>query len=379
MILCYAWTNTQIINLANAVTHNFQGEPADLLILDLKRIDHEFVELVRRSGIFRSVLLLKPYTFPTEPNRLVAAFRVLVRPGAPMQYYRSTLHALYGEEIYDWLLTSGYFAETLYILRYFYAIHPQIRVAFVEEGMATYYRGKASLCRSSENLSYVNRCKQWLFHRGFLRRAKRMADTIYLYCPGIFHNQGWSVVKALPALSVDNPVYGPLIAPFAAWPEVAIYTKKEYYYIALPCGRNARADKRQNALIAAVCQMAGNSGVVVKLHPSNLEDCARPVVPLGADAVLDDGNYPLEAVLCHVDLAGKTVLADCSTLLMAPKCMLGKEPSVCFLYRLLEGDGNSLYDSGEKLAADLKALLPPAKISIPASFEELSVFMNHGR
>ena len=120
MILCYAWTDTQIDNLVRIRSGIYPDQKVDLLIYKLSRISDDLIAAVKMSDIFDHIYILEMPEFYLERCRknFSEKLKAVFLGRRYRDYFSRQLDRLIGGKEYTLFLTSAFWSESLLVFRH---------------------------------------------------------------------------------------------------------------------------------------------------------------------------------------------------------------------------------------------------------------------
>lgn len=246
------------------------------------------------------------------------------------------LKASVGNTVYCKMLTAGYWADTIFLLRYFSSTNSNIMVSFVEEGINGYYADKEWLCKVIIGGRVKERIIRVLYFGWFSRRCNNMVDSIYLYKPHLRRDK--KILKPYRILQINesNQVcYGILKEVYKEF-DFSQYDKRTIYYIATPTlNRDGEIYDKYNEILPQVVETVGKDQIVIKVHPVTIENDPNFAIQYeNAGVFVDRRNFLFEGIFNQVNMENKILVTKDSTVAMYPKFIFNKEPFIIFTYRI---------------------------------------------
>ena len=342
MIAFYTWTDTQILNALNLKTGTFPQEEADLFVLELARVSQPLLEQVRRQGVFRRIVRI-----PEPTDGRTGFVHVLAKLFSGPQYhaaFRNSVDLVPGEQ-YRLLITGGFWSYTVFLYRMLAKANPQLEVAFLEEGIAS-YDGASILYWCDPKSKLRSALMHLMFYPGMVGAAKRATKTLYLYCPEACMNRGQLTV--LP-MGPYTPQTLAVLQALGAHTDLDAYRTRPVIFFLQP-EPDDELRRTVTWLNAAVKQFGGEN-VMIKPHPDSIDRLAA--LPLDPAVRVDTTRVSFDNILPQVDWSGKLLITKGTSCVFYPRYILGQEPDVVFLFKLYPH--TRLKGLIERLALQLRA------------------------
>ena len=368
MIACYAWTETQVVNMIQVLRTDFADDKADLFILKLDRITDRFVQAVTDLGFFSEVrVLYKDYEkcLPLPiPDKLKRIFK------------GSLLKKRFHEQLsdctdrYEDIFIPGFWGESLFFLRE--VCKTKIpRIHFVEEGMYSYLKD-SMLCRIDS--VWKDRFERMFLFRLFYSQASGWIEDIRLYRPEeakiAFPPQG----KSIPPINKDDPFW----REFADmdFPADVVREYKNRKYIILFGARKEGYEStfdRSMELVRSILCVLDPKDVILRLHPTNQLPDSFCEEMCSTGVYLDNSITWFEGLASIIDLKEKTVITRNSSILLNLFRMGDLPGDIIMTYKLYP----YYLQHGDRYREDLaEKLTGSASLFIPSAEQELTDYLS---
>ncbi len=362
MIACYAWTDTQIINMIQTLRTVFPGQSADLYVLKLDRISDSLLSAIEKSAFFRSTTLLPigPELRFSNPLVQLPGLKTISLGRQYDRFFAGQLERRPYKESYNELLIPGFWAETLHIFR---ALTPDTLPAlhFVEEGMYSYVRDSFR-CRI--DVMWKERLERMLRYGGTYRRARRQVRDIFLYRPEDMEILPDLPRRKIPPIDTAEPFWQSLFREMIPAESLRLYQERDFIFLsgALKTGYET-TPARTEELLRLTAEAVGADRVVMRPHPSfPLESIEKMD---GSYAATDCGRYWFEGIAALVDLDRKVIIARNSSVLQMIMEMRNFPRAVILTYKMYDfyaRHGDPLRDKlAEKLAQNVPTYVPESR------------------
>ena len=188
MIACHAFTNTQILNLANAKINLYAEDQADLYVYMGTSISSVLINAVRSANVFENVYCIDPLMINTRKIPIIGRIpkvRYLGMKWAYLNAYKQLLDHLNGCKTYDRAITAFFHAENVYLLHFWSKGVKNFKISFIEEGTGGY-------CLTPKQMYYFtlfiggsirSRIRMLLTEKGLRKQFSKKVDSMLLYSP----------------------------------------------------------------------------------------------------------------------------------------------------------------------------------------------------
>lgn len=185
MIACYAWTNNQIFNIANAKASYYADDKADLYVYLGNSLSRELLDAVRDSGLFNRIYCFDPVNMDTKKGRFgnIKALRGLFIQSDYQKAYGQLLDHISVDYTYDRILVGYLYAHSVFFIDYWTRkAGKRIPVTLVDEGTASHYFTKKQFINAMFMIRKRKaRMRQYLSEYRLARKAGKGIDTLCIY------------------------------------------------------------------------------------------------------------------------------------------------------------------------------------------------------
>ena len=147
MIACYAWTNTQIINVTNARINLYGEEKADLFIFMGKHMSKELIAAVQKTGVYEHVFFIEPISinYLKLPFGRIRGLRLLFLKQEMQKVYGALLDKKCKGVQYSRALIAWFYQDNLFVLDYWDRHTDRLAITLVDEGTGSYCYNKKQI------------------------------------------------------------------------------------------------------------------------------------------------------------------------------------------------------------------------------------------
>lgn len=333
MILFYAWTDTQIINVVNLKSNVFQKQDADLLVYRLERVSERLIDEIKKKNLFHQVYLLEVPKFCLERKRkgIREKIQALFLGAKYRQYFYESLQILLGSINYSLFFAGAFWSETLLVFGYVKRNNPQIRIWFYDEGLAAYNGPKNWLFQAVPNRSLQAKIRTILYYGFSSVIYRKYVDGIYLYKPEL------SNIDYMIKRHIFAPEKVKLFIPEHEeadkyWSQ--IYEECDVIYIVeAPNLKSKYPLAYTYKVLEEIYEVMPEAEVVLKTHPimksAGVEFDKKRFINL----FIDNRNDSIESFLHRIDIDKKIVITENSTSALYLKWVYGKTPYIVLMNR----------------------------------------------
>lgn len=380
MLACYAWSNLHLINITNTKINLYAEEKADLFVRVGPHISKKLIKSIEASGVFQHVYCFDPLNIIVFKERYgkIRGLRILALKRATTFAYASLLERLCGDQEYSRILLPWFFADCVYLIRYWAMHSEQLSISFVEEGTSSYYYTKKQMCYSLFNAPTPRaKLKRFLMEGKLMRQFSKWVDTICLYRPEYCSDDITYNKLAIPPIREDiNPImHQILIQSVGNLDDTHFmrYEKKNLYYFASYSLGDPSFERQSEHFLENIIQSSRAQNVICKVHTHASSHAEKFAKELESLIFVDRERYIFEGLYAQLPNKDRKVIVSCvSTTAMNPKFMFGEEPYVIFTYRLYDGYRQRPVKSDDLLSGILlDAYKNKSRIMIPNSEYEL--------
>lgn len=375
MLVFFALTNLHLFNLVNVKKKLFTDDIADLYIGKSNRLSLELVEEIKKSHLFRNVILIEsPYAkkiqlFGNIPfiRFIPHIFEIII----DCHKIRESLKMYSADTAYSRVFLNKLNVPAVILMDYFYKYNNNILISYIEEGGGDMYMDKNMLYHQTTQWKIIFSLLHLLTHvKSNNPRYISQSDKIYVYMPELYSMNTGLLPTCIPTIDTDDLVIRNIIECSIREVDYDDYLRKRFFYfISHNTLNNSYVD--DYSLITAILSIIPADQLLIKEHPIafNALTDKHPLNQYEPDVFVDRRNYMLESLYSCLDLTNKVLITRGSAAVLHPKYMFDQEPYVIFTYKLYSRD--KINDEA-MLAEDLKSCYDNKnKIIIPNSLEEL--------
>lgn len=380
MIACFAWTNTQILNITNAKINLFADDKADLYIRMGGHMSEALINSVKKSGVFENIYCLDPFKinytklkFGFLPN-----FRVLFLRHAYSQAYKHLLERLNGIRTYDRAILAWFYTENVFLLDWWSRGKENFKITFVDEGTGSYcYTKKQMIFPVSLIGSKKALIKRYLAEYALSRKMSRKVDSICYYRPEFCRPDIDYKKLTLPIVSEEtNPLMCQILRGATSDLDMihfSQYEKRKAIYLSTFSVEGASFDEQSLDMLTTMETVFGRNRVIAKIHTGNTNHAVNFAKSHEKKIYVDRDKYIFEGLYMQLPNRGKKVFVSCvSTASIYPKFMFNEEPYVIFTYRLYNTYKQVGVERDDWMSqAVIDAYEDKSKVMIPNSMYEL--------
>lgn len=380
MIACFAWTNSQIINITNAKINLYPNEKADIYIRMGTHMSKSLISAVKTSQVFEHVYYLDPINL--DYKKLKCGFskylRLFFLRKGYEEAYNALLEHLCGERKYNRAMLAWFFTENVFLLNYWSKFTDQLAITFVDEGTGSYCYTKKEICfpMFMANSAKI-KIKRYLAEGKLARRFAKNIDTICLYRPEYCRPDIDFEKKQLPIISKEtNPIMYELLCNAVQsldYIHQIQYEKRDYYYFTTYSAEGKSFDLRSLEILDTIVRSTSEKKSIVKVHMGNTQHGTSFAQSYEEKLFVDRERYIYEGLYAQLGNPNKKVLISCaSTATINPKFMFGDEPYVIFTYRLYDTYRQCGVERDDWISSALiDAYEDKSRVKIPNSMFEL--------
>ena len=380
MIACFAWTNSQIINITNAKLNIYADEPADLYIRMGRHISSELIAAVKSEHIFENIYCMDPLNI--NYNKLlfgkIKHIRGLFVKRALRKAYRALLDKLCYEKEYTRVITSWFYTENVYLIDYWAHNSKQLPITFIDEGTGSYCLNKKDMYYPFSLIRSRKEQLKKLWNEGALvRKYSRNVDSICLYRPDYCRPDIDYKKYTLPVIDPEtNPIMHRVLCSCIGldYTHFIRYNKRDIIYFTTYSTEGVEFDKRSLLYLESIIDKGGERNVITKVHTGNTNHCENFAKSYEDKIFVDRERYIFEGLYAQLEDQENKVLLSCmSSATINPKFMFNKEPYIIFTYRLYDGYRQEGVERDDWMAEKLiDAYEDKSRIMIPNSMFELN-------
>ena len=379
MVAFYAFTDMQLINAANIKRNCCADESGDLFIQMAERMSLNLIQAIENAGIFDRVYYIDPPLLLKRKWGFLGKLPKLWLFGyisAHKKYYKKVLNNYeIDQKKYDTFFVSGYWADALSLLDYFYRHNCKMKVVLYEEGIGAYYHTRKELCQHSpDTISKKARLQRTFIYYREEKKFRRLPQMLYLYRPELYHEDKRLQTQEIPVISVNNPCFTIMDKLYSSTEQsyVLRYSKKKVYFFAMHTlkGYEDNHDRTYTIIDAALEELFADD-FLIRAHPEGQVHREEYGAQYESKVYIDRTGISLEPIFSQIDIENKIFIGRQTAAIMYPKYMFGKEPYVIFTYRLYQEYYRDLDEITERYALDLQSTYSdPCKVMIPRTVQE---------
>ena len=384
MIACHAFTNTQILNLANAKINLYPDDHADLYIYMGKSISSTLIDAVRSSRVFENVYCLDPFIISASRVPVIGRIPKIGKIGNVgikwiyLRAYKQLLEHLNNCKNYDRAILTWFYAENVFLLYYWSKGKKDFKISFLDEGTGSYcYTEKQMMYSKNLMGSRKDRLRKYLAEHSLSKRLIKYVDSIILYQPEMCRPDiHWKKIK-LPAVNEQsNPIMCDILRSSVKNLDMIHYMqyeKRNAIYLSTYSVEGAPFDLISLKVLELMEYVFGEKRVVAKIHTGNTAHKENFAKSFEKRLFVDREKYIFEGLYMQLPNRGKKLIVSCiSTAAIYPKFMFDEEPYVIFTYRLYDTYRQCGVERDDWMASKvIKAYSDKSKVMIPNSFDEL--------
>ncbi len=331
MILCYAWTDTQIDNLICIRRGIYPDQKVDLLIYRLSRISSKLIEVVKAARIFDHIYILEMPNFYLERcrKRFSEKLEAVFLGSKYRDYFSRQLNHLIGGKEYSHFLTSAFWSESLLVIRYLRKCQADIRIMLYEEGLSAYNGPQNWLFHAVPNRSMKAKIRTVLYYGMTSFTYRKYVDGIYLYKPEL------SNVDYLEKRQI--PLAAGQIEIFHGWRDNSeetenVYRQCDVIYIAeAPKAKSGNRIQNVYEVLDAILFVKKDAKVVVKAHPTMQSIGAAFDEEHRQNVYFDYRSARIESILSKIEIDEKIIIAGNSAGPLYIRWVYGKNPYIILM------------------------------------------------
>lgn len=318
----FCTTPYQIIT--SCVLNYIFGESSDIYIVPQFKSAAEYADRLRQLNVFHRVKLVD--TSDLERHKL-AKNKLLMHAGIVGQYFKVDKIAnafLFPDTIYSKIFVSSkaYIPRMAYL--YFVKQHIDTELVYYDDGEGSYYNRYRIEASAADNI-----IRRVLFGR----KAVISAHTLYLYEPALYKalngNQWNGDIVSIPHLVNEHPIKDWILGIFGI-EEGDLISEKAIILDVMKEGKYTSYDiNRLFMIYGKIQEVFGYNGTIVKRHPRDKSSA------LNSFKCYERYNIPFECLCTQMNMEDKVLTAISSTSVIIPKLLLGQEPTVILLYKLI--------------------------------------------
>ena len=384
MIACYAWSNLQIINITNAAVNLYPQNKADLFIRMGPHISGSLISAIEKSGAFEHVFCIDPLVIDCRftPLGRIPWIRAFGAKAALENSYATLLSHLCGETVYERALLPWFFADSIFLLKYWKKFNPRMAISFVEEGTSSYCYTQKQMCFSLFNTpSLKAKLKRYINEGALMKRFTKDVDTLCLYRPEYSRPDITFQKLALPIITEQtNPVMYRILCGAVGgldYTHLIRYEKRDVYYFSSYSIGNPAFEKQSALFLDSIIKCKPDSKIICKVHTHNTTHAERFAADVQDRIFVDREKYIFEGLYMQLPQKDRKAFISCvSTTAINGKFMFGVEPYVILTYRLYDGYRQNPVERDDWMAeALIDSYEDKSKVMIPNSIHEFEAML----
>lgn len=380
MIACFAWTNTQLINITNAKINLFSNDEADLYIRIGAHMSESLILAIQKSGVYKNVYCLDPMTISTKKLVLgqIPLVRLLFLRHGYIQAYKQLLEHINGIKRYDRAIVSWFYADNVFLLKWWSKGVKNFKITFVDEGTGSYcYTKKQMIFPVSLIGDKKALIKRYLAEYTLSKKMGRKVDTICFYRPEYCRPDIDFKKMKLPLVNKEtNPIMWKIMVNSSKSLDALHfnqYEKRKAIYLSTFSIEGKNFDLRSTEMLSTIQQVFGRHRVIAKIHTGNTNHAKNFANSFEKKIYVDRDKYIFEGLYMQLPERAKKVLVSCiSTAAIYPKFMFGDEPYLIFTFRLYDTYRQVGVERDDWMCnAVIDAYEDKSKVMVPNSMLEL--------
>lgn len=380
MIAFYAWTNTQIMNLANAKINLYPEEKADIYIRFGAHMSQELIDEIKGLNIFEHVFCIDPINIDNAklPMGVLRGLRLLFLKKAYTEAYDRLLDVLCPGVVYDRAIVSWFYAENVFLLQYWQRNSPNMKITFIEEGTGSY-------CYERKDFDFPNslisdrkvRFRRYLAEYTLSKRLGKRVEDIIFYQPDFCRpDLPYKRVKLPSVTKETQPVmYDALYNAVSELDDKHFeeYMKRHVVYLSTYSVEGAVFDRVSVRILHTLAQTCGEDQVIAKIHTGNTHHRNHFAASFEDRIFVDRDRYLLEGLYLHLPKLENKIFVSCvSTASITPKFLFEKEPYIIFTYKLYDTYKQCGVERDDWMVESVRASYKDKRrVMVPTSIYEL--------
>ena len=344
MLVFYAFTDSQLINMCRIKASFYPHEKSVLIILKLPRMSSELINIC--SDYFDEIMFIEDPYVKYYQSVLVSELDLIMRKKKCLSTLFLKLN-LYLDESVDRLFLAGFWRLGEYIAYYLSINNPTLSIAFVEEGIGSYFQSKRNLCffeyrekkipkkyfvflkYQLEGLVILNQ-----YHHRMLNYLMDYVDFLYVNNPSACrYNDGFRIISITEFDKINNTIQK-ISEKYLSSIDISEYIERKVIYLVQG---NLLGDNTCEIVLNSLVNTFGGDNIIVKEHPEikSNESLIKNIQKLGEQNIyIDNRNISFELLCSHICLNDKIIITINSSGAYLPKFLEGCEPYVVLLYNL---------------------------------------------
>ena len=336
-------------------------EVADLYIDPQFKNAEVLAERIRKTNVFCNVFITNSkmiyQKYLTAGNKLLRHFQIA---NSYLKVDEIAKQIFLEDVIYKHMFVSSraYIPRlaTLYIIKN--NIHTEL--LYFDDGIGSYYADAAYELKNGDRL-----VRKLLFGE----KATIITRKRFLFSPefySLINPLRSDEIEKLPLILGNQRLISFLNSIFVIDERSLI--KERFILLDVPKSSLFTEDniKKINKLYRLIIEKAGNHDVIIKKHPSSLENEFKDI------KTYSNIEIPFECLCLNTDMNRKVLISYGSTAVGTPKILLGQEPVIVLLYRLVDSKIRGYEHIMNEYFIKIQQLyVDKRKVIIPNSEDEL--------
>lgn len=386
MIACYAWTDTQILNLVQIKEFYYGEESADLFICKLDRLSIELINEVENYRLFDNIYVVDPvqYSFKFSCLEKVPFILGVKSTINRKKYYNNIYSNIIGNKVYKTILTAGFWGDSLFLLKYLLYNNKNIKIQLIEEGALSYCAPIKRLCKAKPlgcQITWKDRVSARIIEILILGRSylnlKNKITKFFVHEPLAVHEEFVHIKTRIPKVDFKQDICSNILKNIGEKIDIKLIDKNDIFFFPTPL-IDGYEDNRITTyeILDTVVDVLQGKQLLVKLHPSMIKNELDFGKKYKRTAYFDKTSYPFEVLARNVDLSNKILISRNTSCLLMAKYMFGYEPIIVYTYKLYDRYKKDGEPDLERYVKGLKALYnSPEKIMVPENMRELYIML----
>ena len=356
----FCTTPYQIISAISIVQH--ESIDADIYIINQFLKSEELAEEIDEKDIFHSVYYIDESRyygwFRKRKSKLLTYFGLL-------KCYLdidSIVDSIIARRKYKSLYASSKALTGRLVFLYYCKHNLSAEYHYFDDGIDSYIK---PLSRDARKVDAI--CRRLIFGR----KALNVKYDLILYSPELYYmlNNHSIIVNKLNTIDKNEQnsiflsnCYFRNTSSHISEICLILDTIREIELNVLGC-------REIDKIYGEISEIIGENNLIYKTHPRSQQDRSLKVT--------DREGIPLEAFCYFNDYSDKIFITIKSTAAFTPKLLFNQEPTIIFLYKLLENNILNLQPKMDDLCIAVKSIYNnPEKVCIPSSDKELKQILH---
>lgn len=353
---CYLCDTPYQIMVAISIAMHLK-ETADMYITDSFPEAAMCAHILSSKGIFTKVCVIN-FSQKISRNK-IRQLRWLKHIFYCLNFESLATKILIHDTRYTHIYISSIDVLKRIILFYLFKHFPSIQLIYFDDGSGSYFNDHILKIKDGEYLL-------WRILIG--KKAYPIAQTQWLYSPTLYyklHNSYDRNIRQVPLIfqSKNNILF--LNEIFCFKNSDKINEKIILFDCVAEQLFTVREQKKVFCLYQMIFDYLGMENIVIKKHPRD----RRTDIP--GKKYYTHFQIPFECVCMNIDCENKILISISSTAVCTPKLLLGKEPRVILLYKLVKSYSTDFVDEDRYYSACKSLYSVPERFVIPTTLTEL--------